>query len=83
MISFLRKLFFLIIFTASLFVIGPFLFVAIPVLMSNIAFFNAHQSVGTVLAGTLLAICYGFIIYIYVFLVKRLFKFKNKSQGGE
>jgi len=82
-ISFLRKLVFLIIFTALLFVIGPFLFVAIPVSISNIAFFNAYQSIGTVLAGILLAISYGFIIYIYVFLVKRFFKSKTKSQGGE
>jgi len=82
-ISFLRKLVFFIIFTALLFIISPFLFIVIPFLMSNIVFFNTHQSMGTVLAGILLAISYGFIIYIYVFLVKRLFKFKTKLKGGE
>jgi len=82
-ISFLRKLVFLIIFTASLFVIVPFLFIAIPVSMSSVAFFNVHQSAGNILAGILLAIFYGLIIYTYVFLVRRLFKFKTKLQGGE
>jgi len=51
--------------------------------MSNIAFFNAHQSVGNVLAGIFVAISYGLIIYIYVFFVERLFKLKSKSQGDE
>jgi len=80
-ISFLRKFVFLIIFTASLFIIAPFLFIAIPVLMSNVAFFNAHQSVGIVFAGVLLAISYGLIIYIFVSLVKRLFKSEKTQQA--
>lgn len=82
-VSFLRKLVFLVIWLAFLFTIVPFLFLLLAAYPAEIPFFVKHQFIAYVIVGLFLAISFVLIIYITVFLIKRLFKSKNKSQGGE
>jgi len=82
-ISFLRKVFFLIIWLASLFIIVPSLVFVYSVCLSTIPFFIDHELITNIVIGLLLTISLGLIFGLTIFLVKRLFKFKTKSQGGE
>lgn len=81
-ISFLRKLFFLIIWLVSLFIIAPLIFFLYPSWLSSVPFFAKRQLLGSVIDGLALTISYSFMFGFTIFLVKRLFKFKKISRRG-